>query len=1080
MLLTSLAYQLDSEHKIWLHKNYAGISYSDGDAEENHIKSIIDHAMDVSVLSPELAGHCTDWPTLYHLSRKRANVLRTFEEDLRDKEVLEIGAGCGAITRYLGEIGANVLALEGSPRRASIAAARCRGLDNVTVVAEAFHLLSPMRQFDVVTLIGVLEYARQFFPAEQGDPIDAMLAHAKGFLRPGGKLIIAIENQLGLKYFAGFPEDHALKPMFGIEEHYTKGSVATFGRRELGERAAKAGLHAQQWWYPFPDYKLPSLLVSEMGAVPRHGVDLTPVVRSACIGDPQYPTSVCINQERAWRPIIRNGLLGEMANSFILLASDSDFTQNTNLPLAVHYATDRRPEFAKKVVFDQVTNGGVVTRQVPLYPSARTNENSVLEQRLVDQPFVRGELWQDRLVQIVTTPGWSVEHVYEWFGVWLDSFCVHSGIDLRKHGGNAPVDGRFYDLIPLNMFVDENGDSIFIDQEWVYPQALDFDYLVFRALYASFVSVGTVSAPRNDVYLHLLPLIVDVARCSGFEFTEAKVSKFLELEGKIQFSVVGRACPSYSELASWMFRESDTQSSPLIKIAKLNQVLAERDGQIASLNKTVAAMLGSSSWRATAPLRAFSDWLRQLSAGRKGDYRSFGAVASRLTSLSSRWLNRGQYLFDRYRQGVIRHGFLRSFPLGIRAFYVLFSAWFKKLLRRKEYEQRLTDLATMIVGHRGFIDLFHVPMGWSTPLFQRFQHMSLQASRLGGLALYGGHPQVDRDVFVFKCAEGNVVVFDAYDPRVVACIFDSLRLTVQKKILRLQSIDLVTRLEDVERFISDGITVVYEYIDAISDEITGAIPEFVIERHRELLRDERVLVVATSDALFEEVRQHRSGNCLLSTNGVDLDHWSKAREVPPADLAAVVQTGRTVIGYHGALANWIDYELLRQIADDGNYEIVLIGYEHDASFAESRLAHHPRVHFIGSKSYFVLNEYAAFYDIGILPFKRNALTDAVSPVKLFEYMAAGKPVVTTDLGECSKYESCFVSKSHDAFLKHLRIAAAAKEDKTYMAALASDAEQNSWRGKAAAMYDLAGVPFVRDVIPTLSEEKITTIRREND
>jgi glycosyltransferase involved in cell wall biosynthesis len=411
---------------------------------------------------------------------------------------------------------------------------------------------------------------------------------------------------------------------------------------------------------------------------------------------------------------------------------------------------------------------------------------------------------------------------------------------------------------------------------------------------------------------------------------------------------------------------------------------------------------------------------------------------------------------------------------------VLFSVWFKKQLRRKEYEQQLQDLASMIIGHHGFIDLFHSPMGWSTPLFQRFQHMSLQAARLGGLALYGGHPQVDKDVFVFKYAQDNVVVFDALDERVVACVFDALRLTSQTKILRLQSIDLVTRLEDIERFIDDGITVVYEYIDAISEEITGAIPDFVIERHMALLRDERVLVVATSDNLFEEVRQQRGGNCLLSTNGVDLDHWRKAQHVPPSDIEPVVQSGRTVVGYHGALANWIDYELLRRIADDGSYELVLIGYEHDASFAESRLAQHPRVHFIGSKSYFVLNEYAAFYDIGILPFKRSALTDSVSPVKLFEYMAAGKPVVTTDLGECSKYASCLVAKSQDAFLKHLRTAAAAKQDKTYMAALATDAELNSWREKAVAMYNLAGVSIERDNTPVLLEENAISTRWENN
>src|SRR5690606_3906083 len=120
------------------------------------------------------------------------------------------------------------------------------------------------------------------------------------------------------------------------------------------------------------------------------------------------------------------------------------------------------------------------------------------------------------------------------------------------------------------------------------------------------------------------------------------------------------------------------------------------------------------------------------------------------TSNLARWQQRGKYLIERYRQGVNRHGLLRSVPLAARALYKLSSAWLKNLIWYRQYEQRLQNLAALIITHRVFIDLFHVPMGWHTPLFQRFQHMSLQAARLGGLALYGGHRQVDKDMFVFQ------------------------------------------------------------------------------------------------------------------------------------------------------------------------------------------------------------------------------------------------------------------------------------------------------------------------------------------
>lgn len=616
-ILTS-NYVLDIQKNIWSRPGYTGISYSDGDEIENRIAEIVSNASDLSVLSTELASHCKDWPTLYHLSRKRGNLLRPFENQLQGKSILEIGAGCGAITRYLGEIDAEVLALEGSPRRASIAASRCRGLDGVTMVAEAFHHFKPGHQFDVVTFIGVLEYARKFFPGEGTDPVDAMLATVRGLLKPGGKLIIAIENQLGLKYFAGFPEDHIGKPMFGIEEHYSEDSVVTFGRRDLGTRVRKAGLTVQQWWYPFPDYKLPSLMVSEAGALPQDDVDLTPVVRSACAGDPQYPVSISFNQERAWRPVVHNGLLGEMANSFVLLASDTYISQQHDLPLAVHYATERRPEFAKKVVFEQTAHGEVITHQLALYPSSTPLKNFPLKQRLlVDQPFIMGELWQDRLVQIMTRPDWTLEQIQEWANVWFDAFCAVAGVSNRENIADKQVSGDYLDAIPRNMFMNKNGVPIFIDQEWVFSDDLDVGYLSFRALLASFSSIGLAAKPFEDKYLRVSQLLTSVMQSININLGQTEIKKYLDLEGELDRLTNGQKSYSDEELALWFasfkLRIFDTQTPVHEKLAFICQTLARRDEQLviarhalAQRDEQLADIFKSASWRVTRPLRIFA------------------------------------------------------------------------------------------------------------------------------------------------------------------------------------------------------------------------------------------------------------------------------------------------------------------------------------------------------------------------------------------------------------------------------------------------------------------------------------------
>jgi SAM-dependent methyltransferase len=606
-------YAFDVSLNVWVRASYVGISYSDGDEVEQHIAGIIKEANDLTALSGELASHCRDWPTTYHLSRKRGNLLRPFEDQLRGKSVLEIGAGCGAITRYLGETGAEVLALEGSLRRASIAASRCRDLENVTVAAEAFHHFKPSRQFDVITFIGVMEYARKFFPGNGADPVDAMLATAKSLLMPGGKLIIAIENKLGLKYFAGFPEDHTGKPMFGIEEHYSEGGVVTFGRRELGMRVDKAGLPAQQWWFPFPDYKLPSLMISEAGALPKKDFDLISVVRSACMADLQTPPSISFNQGRAWPAVINNALLSEMANSFVLLASDTDFSRQ-DLPLAVHYATDRRPEFAKRVVFKRTRDGVVTTHQNALYPLAKPNNDSSLKQKLVDQPFVKGELWQDRLFQILTSPGWTVEQLQEWMKAWFDAFCSITGIIDRKNITDQKVAGNYIDAIPRNMFIDRRGEPVFIDQEWIFSEDVKVGYLAFRALLASLSPLTLVAKPFDDENLRVLHLLICVMRYIDIDVNESRIKEYFELEMKLDQLADGAQTYNNEELALGFtlleLRVFDTQTPVHEKIAQYDTRLTHVTQALAQRNKELDDISNSISWQITGPLRAVARWLK--------------------------------------------------------------------------------------------------------------------------------------------------------------------------------------------------------------------------------------------------------------------------------------------------------------------------------------------------------------------------------------------------------------------------------------------------------------------------------------
>ncbi|MDD2302074.1 MAG: class I SAM-dependent methyltransferase, partial [Eubacteriales bacterium] len=181
--LSESGYQFDTQTGVWLRPGYAGIAYSDGENVERRIAAIIERASDLTVLSEELRRHCSDWPSFYHLSGARSNILRPFKDILKGADVLEVGAGCGAITRYMGECGARVLALEGTLRRAAIARSRTRDLPDVIVTADRLDQFECGQKFDMITLIGVLEYANLFMSGD--DSALAMLRQARTALKPG-------------------------------------------------------------------------------------------------------------------------------------------------------------------------------------------------------------------------------------------------------------------------------------------------------------------------------------------------------------------------------------------------------------------------------------------------------------------------------------------------------------------------------------------------------------------------------------------------------------------------------------------------------------------------------------------------------------------------------------------------------------------------------------------------------------------------------------------------------------------------------------------------------------------------------
>ena len=196
--------------------------YSDGDIEETLLKMAQEGKSFEDLPEEEVS-----FPMVYHFSGLRENILSWYPLKKADS-VLEIGAGCGAITGMLCRKAGHVTSVELSKRRADINYARNRDKENLTIMVGNLNDMTFPEKFDYVVVNGVLEYAMSF--TEGKTPYETFLQRMGAYLKPEGRLLIAIENRLGLKYFAGAPEDHTDLHFFGINGYPGNQSVRTFPR----------------------------------------------------------------------------------------------------------------------------------------------------------------------------------------------------------------------------------------------------------------------------------------------------------------------------------------------------------------------------------------------------------------------------------------------------------------------------------------------------------------------------------------------------------------------------------------------------------------------------------------------------------------------------------------------------------------------------------------------------------------------------------------------------------------------------------------------------------------------------------
>lgn len=247
---------------------------------------------------------------------------------------------------------------------------------------------------------------------------------------------------------------------------------------------------------------------------------------------------------------------------------------------------------------------------------------------------------------------------------------------------------------------------------------------------------------------------------------------------------------------------------------------------------------------------------------------------------------------------------------------------------------------------------------------------------------------------------------------------------------------------------------VYDWIDDLA--VFPYDQRALAAMHARALREADV-VASVARPLHAQALRARP-DALYVPNAVESGRFEREPAPNPAladpAFAAVLAAGRPVAGYYGALAHWFDYPLLAEAARRRpDWSFVLIGPDHDGSLARSGVAALPNVHALGPRPYASLPGYLHRFDVATIPFALNDITRATSPLKLYEYFAAGRPVVSAPMPECMAYPEVRIAGDAAAFAQALDAARADGRDPAHVAKLRALAEANTWRERTRVVMD---------------------------
>ena len=283
-------------------------------------------------------------------------------------------------------------------------------------------------------------------------------------------------------------------------------------------------------FYPFPDYKLPDLLISEELFKQFPNFNFGELVGKFPAQAKYYKDRLHIDPKLAWYQLGQNKLISELSNSFLLCCHKGENRHAFARSLFTFYSPNRSSN--NKMRTDGiVVDNKIVTRKAPINLDA----SSLVDSQSIDTPWYEGISLSLALFYIVSNPKVSIQDLIDPIKNWVTLLAKNSNSTTY---GYTLIPGELIDLTPWNIICGNVSDLStwhVIDQEWVFPEKIPISFVVFRGLLHFFNQYELIQKPSlSGLNITLYKLLSNIAENLFEDYHSRMIREFVDLESRFQ------------------------------------------------------------------------------------------------------------------------------------------------------------------------------------------------------------------------------------------------------------------------------------------------------------------------------------------------------------------------------------------------------------------------------------------------------------------------------------------------------------------------------------------------------------------